>query len=134
MNLEIIFYAFQVILTVAGGYIGLYTKENIVFLFILIGLVVLDYLTGVILATKNKKLASGVGADGIFKKVLIFFLVAVANALDRLLMGEGSVLRTATIFFYLLNESVSFLDNLVHIGLPLPKKVKEVIETFHRKS
>jgi toxin secretion/phage lysis holin len=134
LNLEIVFYAIQVILTVAGGYIGLYTKENIVFLYILAALVILDYITGIILATKDKKLASAVGAEGILKKVLIFFLIAVANLLDKWLMGAGSVLRTATIFFYLLTESVSFLDNLVHIGMPFPKRFKKVIEAFHHKA
>ena len=66
--------------------------------------------------------------------MLIFFLVGVANILDVNIIGSGSVLRTAIIFFYISNEGVSLLENASHLGLPIPKKIKSVLEQLHDSS
>ena len=76
-------------------------------------------------------LSSEVGFRGICRKVLIFLLVGMANILDVAVIGNGSVLRTAVIFFYISNEGVSLLENAGHLGLPIPKKMKEVLEQLH---
>ena len=76
----------------------------------------------------NKELSSRIGFRGIFKKIVIFCLVAVAHIIDTHVIGNGSVLRTAVIFFYLSNEGISILENAAHVGLPIPKKLKAVLE------
>ena len=63
--------------------------------------------------------------------MLIFTLVGVANIIDVQVIGTGSVLRTAVIFFYLSNEGVSLLENAAHLGLPIPKKLKEILVQLH---
>ena len=73
--------------------------------------VVTDYITGVMCAIADQKLSSAVGFKGICRKVLIFLLVGIANVLDVQVIGTGSVLRTAVIFFYISNEGVSLLEN-----------------------
>ena len=93
-----------------------------------------DYITGVMCAINDKKLSSEVGFRGICRKVLIFFLVGVANILDVQVIGTGSVLRTAIIFFYLSNEGVSLLENAAHLGLPVPQKLKDVLEQLHDRA
>lgn len=85
-------------------------------------------------AVVDKKLSSAVGFKGIFKKVLIFALVGVGHILDARVIGAGSVLRTAVIFFYLSNEGVSLLENAGHLGLPIPKKLKSILEQLHNRS
>ena len=95
---------------------------------------VVDYITGIMCAVVDKKLSSSVGFRGIFKKVLIFALVGVANILDVNVIGTGSVLRTAIIFFYISNEGVSLLENAGHLGLPIPVKLKEVLEQLHDRA
>ena len=85
-------------------------------------------------AVIDKKLSSEVGFKGIFKKVLIFLLVGIANILDVQVIGTGSILRTAVIFFYISNEGVSLLENAAHLGLPIPQKVKTVLEQLHERS
>ena len=72
---------------------------------------VIDYLTGVMCAFADHTLSSEVGFRGICRKVLIFLLVGMANILDVAVIGNGSVLRTAVIFFYISNEGVSLLEN-----------------------
>ena len=85
-------------------------------------------------AINDKTLSSEVGFRGICRKVLIFLLVGIANILDVQVIGTGSVLRTAVIFFYISNEGVSLLENAAHLGLPVPEKIKSVLEQLHDRS
>ena len=84
-------------------------------LYALIAFVVIDYITGVMCAIINRELSSAVGFKGIFRKVLIFLLVGIANIIDVQVIGTGAVLRTAVIFFYISNEGVSLLENAGHV-------------------
>ena len=79
-------------------------------------------------------LSSAVGFKGICRKVLIFLMVGIANILDVYVIGTGSVLRTAAIFFYISNEGISLLENASHLGLPVPAKIKAVLEQLHDRS
>ena len=74
------------------------------------------------------------GFKGICRKVLIFLLVGIANILDVQVIGTGSVLRTAVIFFYLSNEGVSLLENAAHLGLPVPEKMKDILAQLHDRA
>jgi toxin secretion/phage lysis holin len=66
--------------------------------------------------------------------VLIFAMAGIAHVLDANVIGDGSVLRTAVIFFYLSNEGVSLLENASHLGLPIPEKMKDILEQLHDRS
>lgn len=96
--------------------------------------VVIDYLAGVLCTIADKTLSSEVGLIGICHKVLIFVLVGVANILDVYVIGDGSVLRTAIVFFYLSNEGIFLLANSAHLGLPIPVKLRDVLKQLHNKS
>ena len=124
----------QLVLTAIGGWLGWFLGGCDGLLYALIAFVVLDYITGIMCAVIDKKLSSEVGFRGIFKKVLIFALVGVANILDVNVIGTGSVLRTAIIFFYISNEGVSVLENAGHLGLPIPEKLKTVLEQLHNRA
>lgn len=123
----------QVIFTSVGGWFGWLLGGLDGFLYALIALVVIDYLTGVMCAVLEKRLSSEVGARGIFKKVLIFSLVAVGHIVDSQLIQTGSAIRTAVIFFYLSNEGISILENTAKIGLPIPEKLKTVLEQLNKE-
>jgi len=123
----------QIAFTAFGGWLGWVLGGWDGFLYALITLVVVDYLTGVMLAVLEKRLSSEVGARGIFKKVLIFALVAVGHIIDTQVITNGSAVRTAVIFFYLSNEGISILENTAKIGLPIPEKLKLVLEQLNRE-
>lgn len=116
-----------------GGWIGWLLGGWDGFLYALVAFVVLDYLTGLMAAAVEKKLSSEVGFRGIFKKILIFMLVGVGHIIDRQIIGDGSVLRTAVIFFYISNEGISVVENAGRIGLPIPQKLKAVLEQLKTK-
>ena len=124
----------QLIFTAVGGWLGWFLGGCDGLLYALIAFVVIDYITGVMCAVVDHKLSSGVGFKGIFKKVLIFLMVGIGHVLDAQVIGTGSVLRTAMIFFYISNEGVSLVENAAHLGLPIPAKLKDVLEQLHDRA
>ena len=123
----------QMAFTALGGFLGWFLGGVDGFLYALIAFVVIDYLTGVMCAINDHTLSSAVGFRGICRKVLIFCMVGIGNILDVNILGEGHVMRTAVIFFYLSNEGVSMLENCAHIGLPIPDKLKDVLAQLHER-
>lgn len=124
----------QFVFTAVGGWLGYFLGGCDGLLYALVLFVAADYITGVMCAITDKKLNSAVGFKGIFKKVLIFILVGIANVLDVNVIGTGSILRTAIIFFYISNEGVSLLENAGYLGLPIPEKLKAVLEQLHDRA
>lgn len=123
----------QIAFTAFGGFLGWFLGGIDGFLYALIAFTVIDYITGVMCAITDKNLSSSIGFKGICRKVLIFTMVGIGNIVDVYVLGEGGVLRTAVIFFYLSNEGVSILENSAHLGLPIPEKLKEVLEQLHNR-
>ncbi len=110
-----------------GGIVGWLFGGLDGFLYALVVFVIIDYFTGIMAAGIQKKLSSEIGFRGIAKKVTIFLLVALANMLDVNVIKTGSVARTAVVFFYISNEGISILENATVIGLPIPKKLKDML-------
>ena len=123
----------QYVFAAMGGALGAVLGGWDGFLYALILFVVVDYLTGVLVAILQKKLSSEVGFHGIAKKVAIFCLVAIAHVIDAYVIQNGSVVRTAVIFFYISNEGISILENASALGLPVPKKLQDVLEQIKDK-
>ena len=94
----------------------------------LIALIILDYISGVIAAAVEKRLSSEVGAKGIAKKIFMLLIVAVANIVDINVIGSGSILKNVTMIFYICNECISLIENAGRIGVPVPKKLMDVLE------
>ncbi|MCR5015140.1 MAG: phage holin family protein [Ruminococcus sp.] len=93
----------------------------------LIIFMVLDYCTGVAVAIKKKELSSEIGFVGIIKKVFILVFVAVGHVLDAYVIGEGAMCRGAVAGFFIANEGLSILENGAIFGLPIPRKLKEIL-------
>ena len=79
----------QLIFSAVGGWLGYFLGGCDGLLYALIAFVVIDYITGVMCAIINKQLSSEVGFKGIFRKVLIFLLVGIANIIDVQVIGTG---------------------------------------------
>lgn len=124
----------QLIFAAVGGWLGYFLGGCDGLLYALIAFVAIDYITGVMCAISEKTLSSEVGFKGICRKVLIFLLVGIGHIVDAQVIGSGGVLRTAVIFFYLSNEGVSLIENAAHLGLPVPDKLKAVLEQLHDRA
>ena len=99
----------------------------------LIAQIILDYISGVIAAAVEKRLSSEVGAKGIAKKIFMLLIVALANIVDINVIGDGHVLKTVTVVFYICNECISLIENAGRIGVPVPKKLLDVLEQLRDK-
>ena len=124
----------QLALSAVGGALGWFFGGMDGLIYALLVFVIADYITGVMCAIADKNLSSEVGFKGICKKVLIFVMVGIGHIMDTYLIGNGEVLRTAVIFFYCSNEGVSMLENAGHLGLPIPAKLKDILEQLHDRS
>jgi toxin secretion/phage lysis holin len=124
----------QLVFAAVGGWLGWFLGGCDGLLYALLAFVTLDYITGIMCAIADHKLSSAVGFRGIFRKVLIFALVGIGHILDTQVIGSGSVLRTAVIFFCISNEGVSLVENAAHLGLPIPEKLKAVLEQLHDRA
>lgn len=133
-RIDLIWTKVQIAITALGGWLGYFLGGLDGLLIALIVFAALDYVTGVMCAIADHALSSAVGFKGICRKVLIFMLVGIGHILDVHVVGTGSALRTAVICFYLSNEGVSLLENASHLGLPVPEKLKNVLEQLHSRS
>ena len=132
-SIDLIWTKLQMACAALGGWLGYFLGGLDGLLIALIVFMALDYITGLMCAIVDKKLSSAVGFKGICKKVLIILLVGVAHTVDLHVIGSGSALRGAVVCFYLSNEGLSLLENAAHIGLPIPEKLKDVLEQLHNR-
>ena len=132
-SIDLIWAKIQIAITAVGGWLGYFLGGLDGLLIALIVFVVLDYLTGIMCAIADKTLNSAVGFRGICRKVIIFMLVGVGHIIDVHVVGSGAALRTAVICFYLSNEGISLLENAAHLGLPIPEKLKLILEQLHSR-
>lgn len=101
---------------------------------VLIAFICLDYITGVMSAIANKKLSSEIGAKGIVKKIFMLAIVAVGNLIDMYVIGNGSIIRNIVIIFYISNECISIVENAGKLGVPVPKKLLDVLEQLKKEN
>ena len=132
-TIDLVWAKAQIAITAIGGWLGYFVGGMDGLLIALVVLMSLDYISGVMCAVVDKKLSSAVGFRGICKKVLILMLVGMAHIIDKNIVGTGSALRTATIFYSISNEGLSVLENASSLGLPVPEKLKETLVQLHNK-
>ena len=128
-----VIHTIQIIFAAIGAYIGWFLGGFDGLLYALVAFVVLDYITGLMVAILEKKLSSSIGFKGIFKKVLIFIFVGIGHIIDFYILQNGSAVRTAVIFFYLSNEGLSIVENAAKIGLPVPESLKKVFTELKKE-
>lgn len=105
---------------------------NVQYIHFLLILMVIDIVTGLIKAFVNKNLWSRKSTYGYARKIMIFLIIILANAIDQLAHLNGALVL-ATILFYIVNECLSILENTVQLGLPVPPQIKEVLAVLQEK-
>lgn len=131
--MNVILNHFKMFLVLLGGILGWLLGGFDSLINTLIAVVMIDYVTGILLAIYEKRVSSDIGFKGICKKILIFSLIALGNLIDQQIISLGSSLRTMLIMFYLSNEGISILENAAKIGVPFPQKLKDVLQQISDK-
>lgn len=120
----------KIFFTIFGSLIGFFLGDLDIFIYSLTAFVICDYISGIIRAGFERKLSSKIGFKGILKKIMIFIIVGIANICDKNLIKNQAMIRSSIIFFYIENEGLSILENALAMDLPIPKKLKILLEQF----
>lgn len=120
----------KIFFTIFGSLIGFFLGDLDIFIYSLTAFVICDYISGIIRAGFERKLSSKIGFKGILKKIMIFIIVGIANICDKNLIKNQAMIRSSIIFFYIANEGLSILENALSMDLPIPKKLKILLEQF----
>jgi len=102
-------------------------------LYALIAMMALDYCSGLLCGAVQKRLSSSISFRGLCRKLLILILVAVGHILDMYVLSGGNAVRTAVEGFYLANEGISILENIGTLGLPMPRRLRQILIQIHRQ-
>ena len=100
----------------------------------------IDYVTGLVVAgifhkspkTENGALESKAGLKGLLRKGGVLLVVLIAARLD-LLIGTNFV-RDAVVIAFVVNETLSIVENLGLMGVPIPKPVMDALELLRKKN
>ena len=117
-----------------GAVLGFMYGEVSGLFWALIAFMALDYITGVIVAIIEKRLSSEVGFRGLAKKFLILVFVAVGHIADTYILGGTPAAMSAVMLFYIANEGISIIENAAALGLPVPKKLKDIMAQLKKES
>lgn len=99
---------------------------------VLVAVVILDYVTGVLVAIFQKKLSSEIGYKGLLKKMMIFLMVYLSVLVDNAVGSD--LVRMLAIMFYIANEGISILENAGKLGVPYPEPLKNILLQLKQKS
>ena len=111
-----------------GAIIGFLFGEITGLFIAIIALMALDYVTGILCGIAAKALSSEVGFKGLVKKLMVLVIIAVGHLVDTYIIGTGSALMTAIILFFAANEGISIIENAAKLGMPVPKKLRDILE------
>ena len=130
----------KVLAAAIGAAAGLLGEWNVL-LTILAAFMVLDYLTGLIVAWRGKSpktetggVSSRAGFDGLIRKFMIMIVVLVATLLDAAIGNTARVFQTAATMYYIANEGISILENTALMGVRYPAFIIRALETMREKS
>ena len=118
----------------AGVLLGFLYGDITPLMYSLIAMVALDFMTGIMAAGTRREIASGKMFKGLMRKFLILVLVAVAHVIDMYVTNTFPVLQSAVMLFFIAHEALSIIENAAALGLPIPKKLMEVLEDLQGES
>ena len=117
-----------------GAVLGFMYGEVTGLFWALIAFMATDYITGVVVAAINKQLSSEVGFIGLAKKLMILVFVSLGHIADMYVLGGTPVAMSAVMLFYIANEGLSIIENAGNLGLPVPKKLKDIMVQLKKES
>lgn len=117
-----------------GAVLGFMYGEVSGLFWALIAFMATDYITGVVVAAINKQLSSEVGFRGLAKKLMILVFVSLGHIADMYVLGGTPVAMSAVMLFYIANEGLSIIENAGNLGLPVPKKLKDIMVQLKKES
>ena len=121
-----------------GAVISFFTGLPVI-MWVLVGVMTLDYVTGLITGamgvsnkTEGGRLSSRAAFEGLMRKMMILVVVLLAALLDLSVQTGAGVSFTAvtgaTCLWFVASEGVSILENATNMGLPIPDALTRALE------
>ncbi|MDD5589432.1 MAG: phage holin family protein [Candidatus Nanoarchaeia archaeon] len=124
----------KIVFALLGSFICWFLGGVDGFLYTLIAFIIVDYISGVMVAITFSKANSKIGFKGIFKKVFMLLLVGIASLVDEYFINTGGAVRGLVICFYIGNEGISIIENANKLDLPIPDKLKEIFKNINKNN
>ena len=133
----------KAIATAALAALAAYFQVLLVPVFVLVGAMVLDYISGIASAWQRSELSSRVGIVGIVKKVLYLVIVAVGMIADYVIaltaekLGanfEFNYIGLVVVIWLIINECISVLENVAEMGLPVPAVLDKLLKRLKERT
>ena len=103
----------------------LITLENLFLLFF--GAIIIDFVTGVLVAGKQGKLKSRACSNGIFRTMGEVIVLTIFLCIDYLIPNISAMLSTFVIAF-VFKEGLSIIENLIKLDVYIPNSIKKMLE------
>lgn len=101
---------------------------------ILLGLMVIDYVTGLMVAIYNKNLSSKIGSKGFIRKLYVILLIGAVYLIEQVTFEQVGYIADGVAVAYCVMELVSIIENGGKLNVPLPKMLKDLILVLKPKS
>ena len=133
----------EILAAIAGAIASFFTTMPPL-VYVLIGVMSIDFLTGLMCGalgkskkTENGYLASHEAFRGLMKKMLIILVVVLAACLDYAVsLGAGITFEAvmgATCLWFIASEGLSILENVASMGVPVPTILLNLLEIMRKK-
>ena len=127
----------KALIAVLVGGLSAYLKMILIPLIVLVGVMIVDYMSGMLKAWAQEQLNSRVGIKGLVKKLCYLLLICVAGVVDWLIFSGlrqvgisldfGFCFGLIVTIWLIINELISILENLAALKVPMPKFLAKVI-------
>lgn len=101
---------------------------------VLLGLMVIDYATGLMVAIYKKNLSSRVGSRGFIRKLYVILLIGAVYLIEQVTFEQVGYIADGVAVAYCVMELVSIVENGGKLNVPLPKMLKDLILVLKPKS
>jgi toxin secretion/phage lysis holin len=99
---------------------------------VLLGLMLFDYITGLMAGYVQKELSSRIGVTGLFRKTFIIILVGCVYMIEKTVIKSNGVVGDGIVVAYSIIEFLSIVENGGKLGVPLGP-LKNVITVLKGK-
>lgn len=96
--------------------------------------IIVDVMSGIYKGWKKKELQSSRIREGLLTKSVYLLMLILVYQFDLLVGNTEPVFRTLVAWLYIFTETVSVLENLYEVGVPIPKKLYEVLMVVKDKT
>ena len=129
---------FKGVFAAASAALVAYAGKIIIPLIVLVAIIVLDYITGMVKAYMTAEISSRIGVIGIIKKLCYLIVGCAGVGVDWVISSVCSTIgidyrlpfmvALILIFWLVINELISILENLAVIGVPMPTFLTKIVK------